>query len=344
MGGIALASLTLIVLVTLLVRILGRAATGRIEAEAVFPYLGFGILNVLPVLLSLSLFLAVFLTMTRLWQDSEMVVWQGAGLAPLAWLSPVLRFAVPITALIAGLSLLAIPWAAQKRSDFERLLASRDEAAAIRPGVFAEAGGGKRVFFVESVDDASGVVRNIFIRSAEGGRDGVIVARQGQVTTHPNGDRFLVLTQGRRYEGRPGEPDYRMMEFDRYTVRLDPVVVEGEVKTPRTTSTAELLRHPTPANMAEWTWRLGYPVSALLLALFAVPASHLQPRAGRSYNILFALLVYAFYSNMISLSEAWVAQERLSVPASMLLVHGSMTTLIVWMYWRRTRVPGGGLF
>lgn len=342
MGGVALLSLTGIVLVTLLVRILGRAAVGRIDNEAVFPYIGFGMLNLLPVLLSLALFLAVFLTMTRLWQDSEMVVWQGAGLGPLAWLSPVLRFALPITLLIASLSLLVIPWAAQKRSDFERVISSRDEASVISAGVFAEAGEGRRVFFVESLDARSGRVRNVFIRSVQNGRDGVIVAQDGHVEVMANGDRFLVLTKGRRYEGSPGTADYRMMEFDRYAVRLDTTTVDKQAQIPRTTSTADLLRDPSPANLAEWAWRLGYPISALLLAVFAVPASHMNPRAGRSMNVIFALLVYTVYSNLIGLSEAWINQQKLSVTASMLLTHGSMGVLVIWLYWRRLRGVAGG--
>lgn len=343
MGGVALLALTGIVLVTMLVRILGRAAVGRIDEEAVFPFIGFGMLNLLPVLLSLALFLAVFLTMTRLWQDSEMVVWQGAGLGPLAWLSPVLRFALPIVGVIALLSLFLIPWAAQKRSDFERLLSSRDETSIIGAGVFAEAGEGKRVFFVESIDSRSGQVRNIFIRAVQNGRDGVIVAQDGHVETMDNGDRFLVLSKGRRYEGIPGAADYRMMEFDRYAVRLDTAAVEKQAQTPRTTPTADLLRDPSPANQAEWAWRLGYPISALLLALFAVPASHLNPRAGRSLNVLFALLVYTVYSNLIGLSEAWINQQKLPVVTSMLLVHGSMAVLVIWLYWRRLRGVAGGL-
>ncbi len=337
MGGVALLALTGIVLVILLVRILGRAAVGRIDDTAVFPFIGFGMLHVLPMLLSMALFLAVFLTLSRLWQDSEMVIWQSAGVGPLGWLSPVLRFALPVTLLIAFLSLVVIPWAAQKRSEFERLLSSRDETSAISPGVFVESSNGRRVFFVEAIDNASRRVRNIFIQSLQHGRYGVIVAREGEVQVADAGDRYLVLSQGRRYEGTPGAADYRMMEFERYAVRLDNVEVEQPAHTPRSTPTTELLADPTPPNLAEWVMRLSVPISALMLALFAVPASHITPRAGRSYNVIFALLVYALYSNLIGLSEAWVAQQRLSANAGLILTHGTMLALVVVMYWRLTR-------
>lgn len=337
MGGVALLSLTGIVFVTLLVRILGRAAVGRLDEAAVFPFIGFGMLHVLPMLLSMALFLAIFLTLSRLWQDNEMVIWQAAGLGPLGLLGPVLRFALPVTVVIAILSLVVLPWAAQKRSDFERLLSSRDEFAAISPGVFVESSNGQRVFFVEAIDSASGRVRNIFIQSLQHGRYGVIVAREGEVRVTDEGDRYLVLVQGRRYEGTPGAADYRMMEFERYAVRLDPAVAEQQMRTPRTTATVELLADPTPPNLAEWVMRIGYPLSALLLALFAVPASHITPRASRSYNVIFALLIYALYSNVISLSEAWVAQQKLSATASLLLTHGVMLALVAIMFWRLDR-------
>lgn len=341
-GVVALVSLTLIVLVTLLVRILGKAALGKVENEAVLPFIGFGLVNFMPVLLSVALFLGVFLTLSRLWQDSEMIIWQGSGLGPLAWLSPVLRVAVPVTALIAVLSLAVIPWAAQKRNEYERLLSSRDELSTLSPGVFIEAGGGSRVFFVEGVDAQTGQVRNIFMQSVMNERQGVIVASSGHLSVADNGDRFLVLSGGRRYEGSPGMADYRVMEFERHAVRLETPVAEVQTSTPRTTETRELLAHPTPANMAEWVWRLGYPISALLLAVFAIPASHINPRAGRSLNVIFAMLVYTTYSNLIGLSETWVSQQRLSATASMLLVHGSMALLLVWMFWRRGRGLLGG--
>lgn len=336
-GGAALLALAGIILVTQMVRILGRAALGDVDNEAVLPFIAFGLLNYLPVLLSLALFLGVFLTLSRIWQDSEMVVWQGAGLGPLSWLVPVLRFAIPGAFIIAALSLVVSPWVAQKRAEYKQLLSVRDESHSLIPGVFIESGDGNRVFFVEGISKQDGVVENIFIQSVQNGRHGVIVARGGHVASAENGDRFLTLTSGRRYEGAPGSADYRMMEFERYAVRLEPSVIEAYADSPRATRTTDLLGNSSPAYRAEWVWRLGYPISALLLAIFAIPASHLNPRAGRSLNVIFAMLVYTAYYNLIGLSEAWVSQQTLSATASMLLVHGSMAGLLAWLFWRQTR-------
>src|SRR4026209_1994061 len=102
-------SLFLIALTTRLVRLLGQAAGGKIPSDAVVAFLGFFALNAPPVLLSLTLFITVLLTLTRSYRDSEMVIWFSAGLSLTAWIRPVLTFALPLVALIATLRLALSP-------------------------------------------------------------------------------------------------------------------------------------------------------------------------------------------------------------------------------------------
>jgi lipopolysaccharide export system permease protein len=55
---------------TLLVRLLGQAATGIITSTGVIALLGFALVNYLPILLSLTTFIAVLMTLTRAYRDS----------------------------------------------------------------------------------------------------------------------------------------------------------------------------------------------------------------------------------------------------------------------------------
>jgi lipopolysaccharide export LptBFGC system permease protein LptF len=134
----------------------------------------------------------------------------------------------------------------------------------------------------------------------------------GYTETMPNGDRFLVLDRGRRYEGTAGTAEYRVMEFDRYAVRIETKEARGFADSPRSRPVWELLRDPKPANMAELLWRLGIPLAALNLAYWQFPCRSSIPRAGRANNFLFALFAYMIYSNLLSVSQAWVAQGKLA--------------------------------
>lgn len=168
---------------------------------------------------------------------------------------------------------------------------------------------------------------------------GVTVARKGNVREVENGDTFLFLDQGKRYEGMPGKADFWMTTFEHYAVRIPPQAIIEKGPNPRTMGVAQLLRDPSPRNMGEWVWRVGYPLTALILCLLAVPLSYVNPRAGRSLNVVFAILIYVTYNNLVGLSEGWVTRAMLSANTGIFLVHGMMLALLVVFYWRRFKGP-----
>ena len=327
-----------ILLTTQLIRLLGQAAGGKLASEAVVALLGFGALNYLPVLLSLTLFVAVLMTLSRSYHDSEMIVWLSCGLPLTAWVRPVFMFAAPMVLAISVLSLFLSPWALSKSAEYRQKIESRDDVSRVSPGSFKESAGADRVFFVEQVVGDETRVKNIFVSSVQHGHLGVMAAAQGHQETMPNGDHFLVLEGGRRYEGTPGQADYRVMQFERYAVRVEVREAQGVVDTPKSMPLWELVRIPTLPNLGELLWRLGIPLAALNLAFLAIPLSFVNPRAGRTNNLILALLTYMIYSNLISVSQAWVTQGRLSFEFGIWLVHVVMFVLLLILFSRRLMV------
>lgn len=328
-----------IVITMLLVRLLGQAASGVITSAGVVALLGFSMINYLPVLLSLTLFIAVLMTLTRSYRDSEMVVWFSSGLGLTQWIRPVLLFAVPLVLVIALLSLLLSPWAVSNSEEMRRQMDSRHDMSAVTPGVFRESRFAERVYFVEEISGAENVVANVFVSSTQHGRQGVMLAARGFQETGANGDRFLVLLNGRRYEGEPGSAEYKVYEFERYAMRIETVEARApRAPTTKSVSTPDLLREPTPENLAELSWRLGLPASALILSLLAIPLSFVNPRAGRSMNLVLALLIYMTYSNLLSITQASIAQSRIPVAAGLLGVHAAMLMILLVLFYRRLMV------
>jgi lipopolysaccharide export system permease protein len=242
-------------------------------------------------------------------------------------------FALPQIALIAALSLVISPWAAQMAGTYAKRLEARDDVSRVSPGVFGETGNKDRVWFVESVSGETNSVQNVFVSSARDKRISVSMSRSGHTELAENGDRFIVLEKGRRYEGVPGEADFRVTEFDRYAARIETRESHEPSTSPKSTSTMALLANPTNAHLAEMVWRIGIPVSSLVLALLAIPMSFVNPRAGRSANLLFAVFTYIVYNNLLSVSQARVAQGRLDFTLGVLLV-----LLLVVMFAQRMQL------
>jgi lipopolysaccharide export system permease protein len=269
-----------------------------------------------------------------------MAIWFASGVPLTAWMRPVLRFALPVVIAIAVLALFLSPWALSKRAEYQKHIDQRDDVARVTPGAFNESARGDRVFFVESTPDADGQdrVRNIFINSMQHGRLGVIAASQGHTEVAENGDKFIVLSNGRRYEGVAGSAEYRVMEFASYAMRIEAHENMEIEKTAKNLATWELLREPTPVNKGELLWRIGVPLSALMLSLLAIPLSFVNPRAGRTNNLIFALLTFMIYSNLLSVSQAWVAQGRIPFGIGVWVIHVVMLIVLLLLFWRRLAV------
>ena len=327
-----------IMLTTLLIRFLGEAAQGSIAPEAVLALLGFSAINYVPTLLSLSSFIAILLALSRSYRDSEMVVWFSSGLSLAAWIRPVLVFILPLVVAIAGLSLFVSPWALSKSAEYRGNLSTRKDTGQASPGVFQESSSGNRVVFVEAVADDASYVKNVFVSSVQSERLGVTMAATGRQEVAENGDRFLVLENGSRYEVQPGSPEFRILEYARYAVRLETKEARGIERTAKNTSTLELMKTNSPSYRAELLWRVGLPVSAIVLALLAIPLSFVNPRAGRSANMLLALFTYLVYNNLMTISQAWVASGRISFALGVTAVHLLMLGLLPLLFYRRIAV------
>jgi len=322
-----------------LVRILGDAAGGRIDNEAVFSLVALSALTWLPPLLTLTLFVAVLFALTRAFRDSEMVVWFAAGRSLLHWIGPVLRFAAPVVLLVALLSLVVTPWAQRQIVESKERFEQRDDVARVAPGRFIESAGAQRVFFVEHVDLEAGKVRNVFVSHRSQGREAVIVAAEGVIEVRPDGERFVVLSQGRRYEGTPGQAEYRLVEFERYAIRIEARAAEPlqQVKA-RAKTTRDLIVQNAPFDQAELVWRIGFPLMTLLLALLAVPLAWTNPRLGRSTNLLVAVFVFFCYLSGMQLIQAHVQLQRLDFGIALWLPHAIVSAAIVLMFVRRVHL------
>lgn len=312
------------------------AAKGILPNDAIATMLGFNMIKFLPMLLSVALFLSILMTLSRWYRDSEMIIWLSSGLSFNNFVRPIMTFTMPIFTLIIILSLFTMPWATRKGEDYAAQLESRDELSAISPGVFKESASAERVFFIESYDALGNIVKNIFVRSVQNNKLNIIVAKQGSRFLEKNGDNFLIMQNGRRYLGEPGTANFSTTEFKKYAIRIQPAEVKQRVTETNSKSTKELFQTKSNANNAELQWRFAIPISALVLAILAIPLSALDPRAGRSGNFVLALVIYIIYINALSITHALVAQGKIYAAVGLWPVHLLFFILASYMFYRRT--------
>ena len=333
--GATLVVLITIILTIVLIQTLGRASRGSISPQDVMLIMAYAALGRLPTILTLSLFIAMLSTLSRMYQDSEMVVWFASGRGLSAFLRPLLRFAWPILVLITVSALIIWPWTNQQSADMKQRYDQRGDLERIAPGQFQESANGQRVFFIDSASEGRVGSNNIFIATAENTKNTVTTARAGRVEL-ANDVQMLVLQNGQRLEKTIGKQDLRISDFEEYGIvtgqRKDIAADAVEI---RAMSTLELLKSKMNSHQAELSWRFGLVFSAINFVVLALALAAVNPRAGRSSNIIFVLLIFILYSNMIGLGQTWVASGRMSLGNLLLLMHGSV--LIGSLLWLAKR-------
>jgi len=338
-GGAVFMTLFSITITVMLIRILGQAAGGKIASGDVVALIGFAALNYLPVILILTGFVSVLLVITRSYQDSEMVVWFASGLSLTQWIRPVLLFGLPIIVLTSALSFSVTPWANRQSAEFRERFEKRNDVSKVSPGSFQESASSNRVFFVEGISGDLMSMKNVFVHSLTNTLTSIVVARNGTIETEKSGDKFLVLENGMRYEMTREQADMQITHFERYRVLVaaDTQAIQGD-RSARARTTFELLSKLTPVNLGELLWRLGLPFMSFLLMMLAIPLGFVNPRAGRSVNMLIALLLYVTYSNMVSYLQASVAYGKASFAMAWWPMHMIVAFITLGLFLMRLNV------
>ncbi|WP_426100794.1 LPS export ABC transporter permease LptF [Massilia sp. TSP1-1-2] len=319
-----------------LIAILGKAAGGKVATGDVVALIFFAMLNYLPTVLTLTSFISVLAVVTRSYRDSEMVVWFASGLSLVRWVRPVMTFGLPLVLLTAVVSLYAGPWAKMKSTEFVQRFETREDLKKVSPGQFRESSSSNRVFFVEGVSGESTVVQNVFVNTVEDKINTVVVAKEGVIEADGKGGQFLVLKNGRRYQGTPGQADFQSMEFERYSMRVaTKMPVTGGALPPDAMSTMALVAAPSPENRAELLYRIAEPLTCLLLILLAIPLGFVNPRAGNAANMIVALLIFFTYINLAKMTESAVARGKLQFATAWWPLHLLVALWVVGMFaWR----------
>jgi lipopolysaccharide export system permease protein len=336
LSGVVFSTLFTIMVTTTLIRVLGRAANNRVATTDVLPLIAFASISYVSVLLVLTVYVAVLMALSRAYRDSEMVIWFASGQGLTAWIRPVMAFATPFALIVAVVSFELGPWAARQAAEYRLRFEQREDVSQIAAGQFRESAASSRVFFVESISEDQTEVRNVFLTQLQGDRLTVVASSGGRIVTQPDGHRYLVLEDGRRYDGPWGTGDYRLMEFDRYGVRLQPRAAVAPEQSARQATTWQLIANPEPRNLAELMWRIGLPLSCFVVALLAIPLAFVNPRGGQSLNLIVAVLVYLVYNNLSTVMRAWIAQERIDFAIGVWIVHAGVLAIAAWLFWRRT--------
>jgi lipopolysaccharide export system permease protein len=327
LGWLAITLVLWLVLIShRLVQYLAQAAAGELPGDVIFILLGVKTVWLLVYIMPFSLALGVVMGLGRLYRDSEMTVLGACGVGPWRLYQPLLGMGAGVALLSGWMALYVSPGVSAYGDRITRQAEQQADVSIFGAGRFNSLRDGTITLYAQQLSKNKKKMKNLFVYvkgEKKSGKSPQIVtsASAHRMIDPETGDEYLVFVDGYRYEGEPGDADYRIMQFARQGVRIE---VPGKMR-PHSKSeilpTAQLLESANPEDIAELQWRLSVPVSVLVLVLLAVPMSQVSPRKGRYGGLAMAVLVFVIYFNLLATAKVWVEQGVIPVPVGVWWVH-----------------------
>ncbi len=338
--GLTWAAVTAVLLALLvsneLAQMLGRAADGHIGRELLPEAIALMSIQNGTYVIPVGLLLGIVLALGRLYHESEMAALQACGVGPGRLLRPVGLLTLGVVALLAWIALDAAPRAYGREQQIERDALKTAEFGMLEPGKFHTFDHGNAVFYAES-SDADGTLHRVFLQRRIGDQVQIVLADRARHLVQEDGAlHVLVLYDGERYEGTPGQPQLRRVRFVEHGI---PVRVGAPTTGPARVEmrpTLDLLLDPAATARAEVQHRISLPLMALVLAVLAVPMSRLRPRQGRYARIAIVILVYFIYANLITAAQSWVAKGWVPPWLGLWWTHAVVLLVALAMWWRQS--------
>ncbi|WP_019627182.1 LPS export ABC transporter permease LptF [Thioalkalivibrio sp. ALJT] len=333
-------AVTIVLLLVIIGGVLGRVlrdvAEGTIPVDFLPGMVAFGAFKGIVFLWPVALFLAFMLVLGRLQRDSELIALQASGMSFAALYRALFWVAAPAALFLLLLMTLVVPRTEAKVDQLRDLAEQRSDLVGITPGRFLRSRVGDQVFFAERLSTDREALLEVFIYREVDGEVQVTVAERAIPDPADEGSGFLILENGYRHVGVPGEASFRMLEFERLRTQVtEPDTGAGRQSLNAMATLALWEQRDRPGPRAELEWRIAMPLSILVLTLIALPLALVPPRSGRYARIPAAIGVYVLYANFLILGQGQLSDGRTPLALGLWWTHGLMLVLWLLLAWRK---------
>ncbi|MBD3610712.1 MAG: LPS export ABC transporter permease LptF [Gammaproteobacteria bacterium] len=319
-------------------KLLEEGASGTISSDVIFSLLYLNTLGNLNFILPFAFYLATLLALGRLYKDSEMSALAACGVGYKAVMRAVLIVGSGVALLIAIISVHVSPWSYGKITEIKELSKQKTDVSSFRSGEFKASQDGRDVVYIEEVNAEHSTFSKVFAKGHNGKSNYIIYAESGYQERDAQGRYYLVLKNGQRYEGNPGQANYKVIDFSRYRLQVRDEVLVTTRTSRRALSLEELYKRNDRHSVAELQWRISLPIATMILGLMAVPLSRSNPRQGRYSKLLVAILMFAAYVNLIILGETWIEKGQIPKEAGLWWAHAAALLMVFVMVLKQTGI------
>ena len=311
-----------------------------IPFQELIPLISFNMIRDVTLIITLSFFLAIILSISQLYKNSEAIVMNSMGLSDKHFVVFIQPTVLLTFIIITFLTIYAVPWAKQQKNIVEEETKNASEFSFITKGEFEEFKQGDIVFYASESKtlDTLGEqnLEEIFIYSTNEEKPMIVLASEARKYIDPRtNSTYLRLKDGIRYQGIPSDENISILSFELYDLEI----ISGELQKSLAIytkiegkSTVDLIKAGGSYANAELQWRLSQPITVLILSFFGIFLGKTSPRGGKGVNLLIGIIVFMLYNNGLLVAKRAIELGQINLLTGFLGVHLLVLMLLILLY------------
>ena len=281
-----------------------QAAEGNIDPGIILSVIALRFPDFITLLIPLSFFLGLLITIGRLNSEGEIHGYFSAGLSKFNLIKFLLPQAFIYFFITLVLSLYIAPYTKNLSKDLLVIDSFEEQIDAIQSDEIVSLDDGG-FLYVQTADE--GLIKGVKLFQVDEDNSFIVISDE-LLTTEKDKTIELNLKNGSFYGGLFSESSKIISNFNNFNFEIDKNISQSN-----DLSLTKLFDYSSSSDQATFQWNISIPITILILLLYGIYISSSKPREGKFSFLLPGMLIYVSYLSLLILGREFISDNPGSI-------------------------------
>jgi len=304
-----------------------QAAEGNIDPGIIVSVIALRFPDFITLLIPLSFFLGLLITIGRLNSEGEIHGYFSAGLSKFNLIKFLLPQAFIYFFITLVLSLYIAPYTKNLSKDLLVIDSFEEQIDAIQSDEIVSLDDGG-FLYVQTADE--GLIKGVKLFQVDEDNSFIVISDE-LLTTEKDKTIELNLKNGSFYGGLFSESSKIISNFNNFNFEIDKNMSQSN-----DLSLTKLFDYSSASDQATFQWNISIPITILILLLYGIYISSSKPREGKFSFMLPGMLIYVSYLSLLILGREFISDNPGSI-FNLWFIHG-LFILFLFLYTKKKKI------
>ena len=304
-----------------------QAAEGNIDPGIILSVITLRFPDFITLLIPLSFFLGLLITIGRLNSEGEIHGYFSAGLSKFNLIKFLLPQAFIYFFITLVLSLYIAPYTKNLSKDLLVIDSFEEQIDAIQSDEIVSLDDGG-FLYVQTADE--GLIKGVKLFQVDEDNSFIVISDE-LLTTEKDKTIELNLKNGSFYGGLFSESSKIISNFNNFNFEIDKNMSQSN-----DLSLTKLFDYSSASDQATFQWNISIPITILIRLLYGIYISSSKPREGKFSFMLPGMLIYVSYLSLLILGREFISDNPGSI-FNLWFIHG-LFILFLFLYAYREKI------